>query len=85
MKGKYNPGVHSTLLAAVGVYILYIAWNLFDKYRNKAGEMEPTMNIIAIIIMTIGGLGTLYYAWYIYRCGRKMDDKSENDSDQDKI
>ena len=52
MKGKYNPGVHSTLLAAVGVYILYIAWNLFDKYRNKAGEMDPTLNIIAIIIMT---------------------------------
>ncbi len=85
MKGKYNPDIHSVLLAAVGGYLLYIAWQLFDKYRNRAGEMPPALNILAVIVMTLGGLGTLYYAWTVYRQGRKTKDKNKDESDQDKI
>ena len=85
MKGKYNPDIHSVLLAAVGGYLLYIAWQLFDKYRSQAGEMPPALNILAVVIMTLGGLGTLYYAWTVYRHARKNGDKNEDENDQDKI
>ena len=85
MKGKYNPDNHSVLLAAVGGYLLYIAWQLFDKYRNRAGEMPPALNILAVIVMTLGGLGTLYYAWTVYRQSRKTKDKNKDERDQDKI
>ena len=85
MKGKYTPDVHSVLLAAVGGYLLYIAWQLFDKYRNQAGEMPPALNILAVIVMTLGGLGTLYYAWTVYRQARKKEDKNTEENDQDKI
>ena len=85
MKGKFNPGVHSVLLAAVGGYILYIAWNLFDKYRNQAGEMPPALNIVAIVVMTLGGLGTLYYAWTVYRQDRKNEEENTREEEQDKI
>ena len=85
MKGKYNPNVHASLLAAVGAYFLYLAWTLFEKYRDQAGEMDPTLNIIAIIIFILGGLGTLCYAWYTYRQGQKTKDKNESGSDQDNI
>ena len=48
MKGKYNTGVHSALLAAVGAYILYIAWVLLDKYRStgRAGNAVLRMAYI---------------------------------------
>ena len=84
MKGKYNTGVHSALLAAVGAYILYIAWVLLDKYRSNAGEMPPALNIIAIVVLGLGGLGTLYYAWTIYRKGRRGEQEEKPDDDQDK-
>lgn len=85
MKGKYNSGVHSTLVAVVGAYILYIAWQLFDKYRNNAGEMPPVWNITAIIVLGIGGLGTLYYAWRVYSQGKKAEEHdNEEENDQGK-
>lgn len=84
MKGKYNPNVHSVLLAAVGGYILYIAWQLFDKYRNQTAEMPPALNIIAIIVMTLGGLGTLYYAWTVYRQGKEVNDEKNDENEQGK-
>ena len=83
MKGKYNTGVHSALLAAVGAYILYIAWILLDKYRSNAGEMPPTLNIIAIIVLGLGGLGTLYYAWHIYRLGKKQESEHGDEDTED--
>ena len=79
MKGKYNSGVHATLLAAVGGYILYLAWTLFEKYRDNAGEMPPALNIIAIVVFTLGGFGTLFYAWTVYRKGKK--EKTEEDKE----
>ena len=83
MKKNYNSNVHATLLAAVGGYILYLAWVLFGKYRDGAGEMPPALNIIAVIVFSIGGLGTLYYAWYVYRKGRKTENEREDEETQD--
>ena len=85
MKGKYNPNIHSSLLAAVGAYFLYLAWMLWEKYRDNAGEMDPTLNIIAIIVFILGGLGTLCYAWYIYRRGQKMKDENDSGNDNNNI
>ena len=85
MKGKYSSNVHATLLAAVGGYLLYLAWTLFEKYRDKAGEMEPALNILAIVVFILGGLGTLCYAWYIYRQGQKMKDENDSGNDNNNI
>ena len=87
MKGKYNPNVHAALLAAVGGYILYLAWVLFEKYRDQAGEMPPVLNVIAIIVFTLGGLGTIFYGWTVYRKGKETEaegkDKEESVEEQD--
>ena len=85
MKGNYNPNVHSALLAAVGGYLLYMAWQLFDKYRNQAGEMSPAMNIIAIAFLGLGGLGTLYYAWSVYRKGKQESTENDEENKTTKI
>ena len=84
MKGKYNPNVHAALLAAVGGYLLYLAWQLLDTYRSQTGEMSPVINIAAVIIFVLGGIGTLYYAWSVYRHGKKTGGENEGDNDQRK-
>ncbi len=81
MKGKYNPNVHAALLAAVGGYILYLAWTLFEKYRDGAGEMPPALNVIAIIVFTLGGLGTWFYAWTVYRKGKETEAEEKEKED----
>ena len=81
MKGKYNSDVHAALLAAVGGYILYMAWTLFENYRDQAGEMPEPLNIIAIIVFILGGFGTLFYAWSVYRKGRKEKAGEEDKED----
>lgn len=83
MKGKYNENVHAALLAAVGGYILYLAWMLLEKYREGAGEMPPALNIIAVVVLGAGGLGTLYYAWTVYQKGRKNKNEKDGGDEQD--
>ena len=87
MKRKHNPNVHAALLVAVGGYILYLAWMLFEKYRDGTGEMRPVLNVIAIIVLALGGLGTLFYGWTVYRTGKETEtdgkDKEEASEEQD--
>ena len=76
-----NEKVHSTLLALVGGYILYLAYQLFEKYRSGTGEMPDAVFIIAIIVFALGGLGTLYYAWSVYDKWKKAEN-AEKDEDE---
>ena len=78
-----NEKIHSMLLGLVGGYLLYLAWDLYEKYRDKAGEMAPALNIVFIIIFALGGLGTLYYAWVIYRKDRKETEEKEQNEKQE--
>ncbi|MBE5788111.1 MAG: hypothetical protein E7325_00435 [Clostridiales bacterium] len=77
MKGNYNPNIHATLLAAVGAYLLYLAWTLLDKYRSGANEMDPFWNIAAVIVFALGGLGTIWYAWTVYRKSRREEKEKD--------
>jgi threonine/homoserine/homoserine lactone efflux protein len=62
-----NEKTHSTLLALVGGYVLFLAYQIWDNYRNGAGEMPDYMYIIVIILLALGGLGAIYYAWMVWR------------------
>jgi len=83
MKGKYNSNVHATLLAAVGGYILYLAWMLLEKYLSNAGEMPPALNILAVIVLGAGGIGTIAYAWFVYRKGKKTEAENGEETDDE--
>ena len=62
-----NEKTHSTLLALVGGYVLFLAYQIWENYRNGAGEMPDYMYIIVIVLLALGGLGAIYYAWMVYR------------------
>ncbi len=82
MKGNNNA--HAGLLAVVGGYLLYLAWQQFEQYRNSTSDLTPAASIVIMIVFTLGGLGTLYYAWIVYRQGKRNDDENEGESDQRK-
>ena len=79
MKG--NSNVHASLLAVVGGYLLYLAWQQLDSLRKGTAEMSPALSIAVIILFTFGGLGTLWYAWTVYRQGKKADEE-ENEQER---
>ena len=72
-----NEKTHAMLLGLVGGYILYLAYQLFEKYRSGAEEMPPALNILAIIVLGAGGIGTVVYAVLIYRKAREESRKKE--------
>ena len=74
-----NEKVQSVLLACVGGYILYLAYQLFEKYRTGTNEMPEAAFILSIAVLFIGGIATIVFAWRIYQKQRTKDD-----SDPDK-
>ena len=79
-----NERVHATLLAVVGGFVLYLAWQLLDKYRSGTQEMPDAVFIIAIIVFTLGGIGTIAYAWICYRNGNRAKTEEVNPDHSEK-
>lgn len=78
-----NEKIHSIMLALVGGYLLYLAYQLFDKYRTGTEEMPGIVFILAIAVFAAGGIGTMLWAWRIYRQQRNDErEKSEKEKDQ---
>ena len=70
------------LLALVGGYVLYLAYQLFEKYRTGTKEMPDVVFILAIVIFTTAGIGIFCFAWSIYRkAGKEDKDQSANPED----
>ena len=63
--------IHSILLTLVGGYMLYLAYQLFGKYRSGTKEMPDAVFILAIIVFAAAGIGVWVYAWRIYRKHKK--------------
>lgn len=85
-----NDKVHATLLVAVGGYILYLAYQILQKFIEGAQEMPDFLYVIVIVFLALGGIGTIYYAWVVYRKSRKdeqdgaaVKDKDQPDSGQE--
>ncbi len=74
-----NERIHSMLLALVGGYLLYLAWQLFDKYRTGTEEMPEAVFLLAIGIFTIAGIGVLFFAWTVYQKTRKEEKQQSED------
>ena len=72
-KGKrmVNEKVHATLLALVGGYVLYLAYQLYGKFRSGTKEMPDAVFILAIAGFAAAGIAVLVFAWKTYRKAQK--------------
>ena len=76
---KRNEGTHATLVALVGGYVLYIAWQLLDNLRSGTADISPKAAIAAIVFFTVAGIAVLVYALWIWRHAPKDGEDSPGD------
>lgn len=70
-----NDKTHALLLALVGGYILYLAYQIFSNQQGGAGDMPLAAAIAVIVLFAAGGLFALAYAWRLYRNADKHNDQ----------
>ena len=57
-----DPKIHSSLLALVGGYLIYLAYEMFTGMRDGSSDMNPVLNIVFIVFFVLAGIAVLVYA-----------------------
>lgn len=76
-----NHNTHSILLALVGGYMLYIAWELISRMRSGSDEMAPAAAMTFGILFAAAGIAVIFYAWKVWKDGKTREKQSENPND----
>ncbi len=66
-----NGSSRASLLALAGGYVIYLAWEMIDAMRKGATNMAPWLSILCAILFVLAGGGVLYYAYRVWRQGKK--------------
>ncbi len=74
---KRNPNIHSSLLALVGGYLLYLSWSLLQDYRAGSDGMPPWAQILFTILFAAAGIAILIYAGWVWKKGQKKKEEEE--------
>lgn len=77
-----NQNTHALLLALVGGYVLYIAYQLLDGLLSGKGDMPQAAAIAAIAVFALGGAGVLLYALKVWRDAGKKEEEPADDPDK---
>jgi len=77
-----NGNARSSLIALVGAYMLYTAYDLF-KGLNQESSMPKGLQIGFIVFFAIAGLAVIVYAAILWKKTRdnKEEEKKENDQE----
>ncbi|MCD7838606.1 MAG: hypothetical protein LUG65_06825 [Clostridiales bacterium] len=59
-------GTHSALLALVGAYILYMAWQMLQNAKNGTTSMSMTQTLVLAGVMALAAVGVFGYAAYLF-------------------
>lgn len=79
---KKNEKTHSALLALVGGYLLFTAWQLFQDWQKGVQDSMPeTVRLVVSVLFALAGLAVLGYSWAVWRRSLKQDDSSDNQDD----
>jgi threonine/homoserine/homoserine lactone efflux protein len=71
----------SSLMALVGVYLLYTAWEMYGGMQSSS--MAPWLSILFIVFFVLAGIGVLVFAWLIWKRGREGKDQEEQEDHED--
>ena len=63
-----NNSTHATLLAVIGGYLIYMAYEMVQNTLTGKSTMSMTTTVIAALIMALAGLGTIAYGVYTGIC-----------------
>jgi len=78
-----NNSTHATLLAVIGGYLIYMAYEMVQNTLTGKSTMSMTTTVIAALIMALAGLGTIAYGVYTWRAGSKQQEAPSEDVQED--
>ncbi|MCC8075663.1 MAG: hypothetical protein LIO95_06970 [Clostridiales bacterium] len=70
-------GTHSALLALVGAYILYMAWQMLQNAKNGTTSMSMTQTLVLAGVMALAAVGIFTYAGYLFYISWKAFEKEK--------
>ena len=78
-----NERIHSTLLGVVGAYLVYLAYQLFERRAEADAAMPPAVRIVFIAFFALAGAAVMGYAFVLWRKSSRGNEKQEQHKDDD--
>ena len=78
-----NERIHSTLLGVVGAYLIYLAYQLFEKRADADASMPPALRIVFIAIFALAGAAVIVYAFLVWKKSRAEDEQEQQRKDDE--
>lgn len=70
---------HATLLAVIGGYLIYMAYQMVRDTLSGVSSMPLTTTVILAGLMGLAGLGIIGYALYTWRASAKASEDGEQE------
>ena len=81
-----NKRIHSTLLGVVGAYLIYRAYQLFEKRADADASMPPALRIVFIAFFGLAGAAVIVYAFLVWKKSREEDEQEQrNKGDENNL
>ena len=78
-----NNSSHATLIAVIGGYLIYMAYEMVQSTLTGKSSMSMTVTVITALIMALAGLGTIGYGVYLWRAASKQQEEPLQDVQED--
>lgn len=76
-----NERIHSTLLGVVGAYLIFLAYQLFEKRADAS--MPPALRIVIIAFFGLAGAAVIVYAFLVWKKSPKEDGQEQPRKDDE--
>lgn len=78
-----NERIHSTLLGVVGAYLIYLAYQLFEKRADADASMPPALRTVFIAFFGLAGAAVIVYAFLVWKKSRAEDEQEQQRKDDE--
>lgn len=74
-----NNSAHATMIAVIGGYLIYLAYQMVRDTLSGASSMSMTTTVILAGIMALCGLGVIAYGIWVWRRGVKASQQTKEE------
>ena len=74
-----NAGAHATMIAVIGGYLVYLAYQMVRDTLSGASTMSMTTTVILAGVMALCGLAVMAYGFRLWRKGEAAKKEKETE------
>ena len=78
-----NKRIHSTLLGVVGAYLIFLAYQLFERQADADASMPPALRFLFIAFFGLAGAAVIVYALLVWKKSREEDEQEQRNKDDE--